>query len=270
MLVHIVTPANRPSYSEYLPQMFRQRREVFVDWLGWTDMNIVDGMERDEVDDIPEIEYIITLDEFGKLIGSSRFVPSTGAHLLSTAMKDWVERPYERNAKVWEWTRYAPTSARDTPNAKAARGFMLTAVQEWALAKGCTSLLGISDAANIAFATRMGWKNRPLGIPRGYGDGGELATAIEFSISPESLAATRTFWKLEQPVTYQAPPSISSAPISVEQVGVLDAVCGLAEHEYAEALRVLSRLGLDDEVSASEQSKDNVTPMPKRRPHDAA
>jgi N-acyl-L-homoserine lactone synthetase len=268
MLVHVVTSANRSSYSEYLPKMFRQRREVFVDWLGWSGMNIVDGMERDEVDDVAGIEYIITLDEFGKLIGSSRFVPSTGPHLLSTVMKDWVERPYERSAKVWEWTRYAPTAARDTPNAKAARGFMLAAVQEWAFAKGCTGLLGISDAANIAFATRMGWKSRPLGVPRGYGDAGELATAIEFSISPESLANTRAFWKIEQPVTYQAPPPISPAPISVAQIGVLDAVCGLAAREYSEALRVLSRLGLDDDESEPAKSENNVTPLPTR-PHDA-
>lgn len=240
MLVHIATPANRLAYAHYLPQMFSQRREVFVDWLGWKDMNVVDGMEIDDIDAVPEIEYILTIDELGKLVGSSRFVPCTGPHLLSGALKNFVQRPYERSPHVWEWTRYAPTTTREGPNVKAARAFMLTAVQEWAVRRGVTHLLGISDDSNIAFATRMGWRNRPLGMP--IESEGRPTTAIEFTTSEEALQNTRDFWQLEQPVTYEAPPPAAKAPISIEEIGILDAVFGLAEHERGGVLHALSRL----------------------------
>lgn len=257
MLVHIVTPANRSAYAEYLPKMFQQRKQVFVDWLGWTGMNIVDGGERDGIDDVPEIEYILTINEFGELVGSSRFVPSLGPHLLSGPLKEFVSRSYERSPAVWEWTRYAPTASRDTPNARAARAFMLTAVQEWALSRGCTKLLGISDDSNIAFAARMGWKSRPLGLPRSYSEE-NAATAVEFAITPEALQSTRDFWNMTQPVTYLAPPPLSGAPISLEEIGIIDAVFGLAEHERGEALARLSRIGDDDGFYDEDIGKKSV------------
>jgi N-acyl-L-homoserine lactone synthetase len=247
MLVHIVTPANRSFYSEYLPKMFEQRREVFVDWLKWPDLNVIDGMERDEIDEVPEVEYLLTLNEFGKLVGSTRFAPTLGPHLLAGPLRGFVDRPYECSPHTWEWTRYAPTQARETPNAKAARALMVTAVQEWALRRGVSRLLGISDATNLAFAARIGWKSRPLGLPKQSAEG-ELATAVEFEIDAQSLAATRKFWQLDQAVTYYAPPSLTDQPISQEEIGVLDAVLNLAQHERPQFMRILSRLGKDDDA----------------------
>lgn len=250
MLVHVVTPANRSAYVDFLPRMFEQRKNVFVDWMGWSGLNVVDGQERDQIDDVPQIEYILTINEFGELIGSSRFVPSLGPHLLSGPLKDYVQRPYEVGPNVWEWTRYAPTVSNDTPNAKAARAYMLTAVQEWCLSKGVTQLLGISDDSNIAFASRMGWNSRPLGLPKAHGDEAP-ATAIMFETTPQSLKTTREFWKMTQPVTYQAPPPMDDKPITTEEIGILDALFGLTQDERSPVLHVLSHL---DEVEERHSS----------------
>ncbi|MES1198485.1 MAG: acyl-homoserine-lactone synthase [Pseudomonadota bacterium] len=224
--------------------MFEQRTKVFVDWLGWTGLTVVDGQERDEIDDVPQIEYVLTINEFGELLGSSRFVPSLGRHLLAGPLKDYVQRPYECGPQCWEWTRYAPTTAPDTPNARSARAFMLTAVQEWALSRGVTHLLGISDDSNIAFASRMGWKSTPLGLPRSYSDAG-AATAVVFEATQQSLADTRAFWKMTQAVTYQAPPPMTEQPITCEEIGILDAMMGLCVEERPAVLDMLSHL---DEV----------------------
>ncbi|TRO86576.1 autoinducer(acylhomoserine lactone) synthesis protein, partial [Glycocaulis profundi] len=47
MRVHIVTPANRGLYGVQLEQMHRQRREVFIDRLGWSEIDTGEELERD-------------------------------------------------------------------------------------------------------------------------------------------------------------------------------------------------------------------------------
>jgi len=234
MLVHIVTPANRSAYSDYLPKMFALRRSAFPGGLG-----------RDDIDGVAEVEYLLALDEYGKLVAASRFAPTTGPHLLAGAWQGFVERPYERSAKIWEWTHYAPPAAAESPNAQAALAYMLAAAQEWGLSRGVGSLIAVADDSIFAIAARMGWKKRLLGGPAGDENGD---AAVEFTISAEALKSTRRFWKITQAVTYLAPPPITAAPITRQEIGIFDAVCGLADHEYEDALRALSTLGQEREL----------------------
>lgn len=221
MLVHIVNQANRSLYAEYLHEMFKMRREIFVEQLGWKDLKIVDGKEVDEADDIAEVEYLLTIDANGALIGSCRCNPTLRPHLLSGALKEYAQREYEIGAHVWEFTRLAPTRYASFDKKLLAHAYMSAGIIEWALSKNVTKLLGVAEDSTIALSGRMGWKMRLLGMPIEY-DIGKRAVAIEYEVNRETLAATRIFYNSTTPVTYMAPPPMDYNVVSAGQIAFLD------------------------------------------------
>lgn len=240
MLVHIVTQENRSAYEDYLNQMFEMRRRVFIEKLGWEALTAPYGRERDFIDESDAVEYLLTLDDFGNLIGSGRFGPTTTPHLLSGPLKHFAERDYEPGPSCWEFTRYIPTEHDDSPCKLQGRAYILTAMVEWAIRRGVRRVLGISPMETLAFTGRMGWRNGLVGMPIEY-QPGQSAVGMHFDLDRESLASTRRFWQLEGPVTFQ--PLASAEPWTPQTAAALDVLVHAEEGPLPDD--VASALDLD-------------------------
>ena len=221
MLVHIVNSANREFYSDYLNEMFAQRKELFYNKMGWKELPLIDGTEKDEMDLIDEVEYLLIFDSSSNLIGHCRCNPTTKPHLLSTALKQFVQRPVNLGPDCWEFTRFAPVWDINSSKKKVALAYLCTATMEWALMKGIKRLQGIGEENLLAIAGRLGWPTKLLGMPIEYQEG-KSALAFEFTVNKTALAGTRLYFGLEQHVTIQLPP-LCGEKLTPEQISFIDA-----------------------------------------------
>jgi N-acyl-L-homoserine lactone synthetase len=110
-MIVVIDPTNFHLFQAELDGMFRLRKRIFCDQLGW-DVKIQDGRERDEYDDLDPV-YIVSLDERTREVrGSVRLMPTTGPHLMKDVFGPWFEEPIIlESATIWEVTRFCV----DTP-----------------------------------------------------------------------------------------------------------------------------------------------------------
>ena len=91
--------------SALLDQMFRLRKQVFVDTLNW-DIPAQGSYERDEYDDCFPV-YLVWFDRpSGDLIASIRLMPTTGPSLLNDVFRSTYPETMTLSAPgIWEATR---------------------------------------------------------------------------------------------------------------------------------------------------------------------
>ena len=228
MLVHIVNSGNKDFYAEFLEEMFIQRKKLFVETMGWSDLPMIDGVEKDEMDLVDGVEYHLIFDKNGDLIGHCRYNPTTSNYLLGTAMKKYVMNPIQEGHDCWEFTRFAPSWNFDPKHKKLALGYLCTATLEWSLMRGVKKLLGIGEENLVQLALALQWPTRRLGTPIEY-DAGRQALAFEFSITQQALSATRAYFNINAPVTLMLPPQIGLSSINRDDIAFYDAAMNARE-----------------------------------------
>lgn len=110
-MIVVVDALNRHLFTELLDEMFKLRKRVFHDRLGW-DVNIEDGKKIDEFDRINPA-HLICLDEDGDVVGCLRLLQTTGPHMLADVFSDILqgEAP-RRSSQLWEVTRFCIDSEK--------------------------------------------------------------------------------------------------------------------------------------------------------------
>ena len=110
-MIVVVDALNRHLFTELLDEMFKLRKRVFHDRLGW-DVNIEDGKEIDEFDRINPA-HLICLGEDGDVVGCLRLLQTTGPHMLADVFSDILqgEAP-PRSSQLWEVTRFCIDSEK--------------------------------------------------------------------------------------------------------------------------------------------------------------
>lgn len=104
-MIVVVDALNRHKYNELLDEMFKLRKRVFHDRLGW-EVDITDGKEIDMFDNLHPA-YLIALDDEGDLVGCMRILQTTGPHMLADVFIDIMDgEPPVRSAQLWEVTRF--------------------------------------------------------------------------------------------------------------------------------------------------------------------
>jgi len=94
-------------------QIYRLRHRVFRGRLNW-EVNDDAGRERDEFDDLPQV-YACTLDQYDRVVGTWRLLPTTGAYMLRDVFPELLhgqEAPCSPN--VWEVSRFAVATHEDS------------------------------------------------------------------------------------------------------------------------------------------------------------
>jgi acyl-homoserine lactone synthase len=185
-MIQLVTASDRPMFERELAEMFRERKRVFVDRLGW-EVPVVDGEFEIDQFDTEDAVYLLASDAQGNQLGSCRLLPTTRPHLMSEVFPHLCERGVPRGEEVWEITRMCTTEAAPVP--MRVRQRLMIAMVEFALLYGIRRFTLVSHLAYLSAIIAIGMDCEPLGLPQPYGD--QTVGALALNITPETLAYLR-------------------------------------------------------------------------------
>lgn len=199
-MIYVIDSLNKQDYRPMLEEMYRLRKRVFHDRLGW-DVEITDGMEIDIFDSL-DPSYIVSVDSEGHVVGCVRQLQTTGPHMLSDVFSSILDgEPPLRSSRVWEATRFCV----DTQRLSGGRGrntisyvtseIMIAAI-ELAISAGVTDAIAVVDPVMNRVLHRSG--NGPydyLGTPKQMGKVVAMAGLID--CTQERAARIRAFSGIE-------------------------------------------------------------------------
>jgi N-acyl-L-homoserine lactone synthetase len=192
MLTHVVTAANSSHYREQLHQMFNQRRVIFKEALGWSDLRINEqGEERDEYDD-ELAAYLLVLDDRGLVLASMIFRPIVDKCLLFKQFVHLLEGGPDaiRHDKLWESSRYVLMPHLQGEVRIETASLLNIAALKFSLSRGVTQFLGISSINDLSRNRKTGWRTTILGLPATYC--GRDAFAFVTEVSRDAISDIRS------------------------------------------------------------------------------
>ena len=167
-MIRVVLGKERHKYPQHIDTMFRQRKRLFHDRLGW-DVAISDGWEIDQYDESNPI-YLISVDEeTGDVVGSLRLMPTTGPNMLRDIfMNAFEDEILIESALVWECTRFCvdpdANNLRKAENRLAyATCELLLGICEIGLLAGVAQIVGVFDKRMVKIYKRAAWSPEIIG-----------------------------------------------------------------------------------------------------------
>ncbi len=185
-MIQLVTRDDRALFERELDEMFRERKKVFVDRLGW-EVPVVDGEFEIDQFDTEHAVYLIAKDAAGVQLGSCRLLPTSRPHLMSEVFPHLCERGVPTGEDIWEITRMCTTEA--APEPRRIRQRLMIAMVEYALLYGIKRFTLVSHMAYLSAILAIGMDCDPLGLPQTFGD--QTVGALAINITPETLAYLR-------------------------------------------------------------------------------
>lgn len=195
-MIHIVTAENRHLYEKEMLEHHRVRYDIYVRENKWKNLKVEDGRESDQFDN-DDASYILAIED-GKVVGGSRFMPTTKPHLLNDVFPNLADvRGVPRSPDIFEWTRlFAVAGKRDRRGENDnITGQVLCGGLEFLLGEEATAFTIVTEAYWLARTHRWGWKLSPLGMPALVE--GEWLVASIVAADQESLQATRRHHGIE-------------------------------------------------------------------------
>lgn len=198
-MIHIVTAENRHLYEKQLEDQHRVRHEVYIGERRWVGLQNRNGLEYDQYDDDSTI-YLLAI-ENDRVVGGSRFYPTTKPHLLSELCPQLAEiKGIPRGPDIFEWTRiYAVKDRRDGGRfGSGIIGEIFCGCVEFAYEEAISALSVQFEAWWLPRLQQHGWEIKPLGLPTLINNEWWLGALIP--ISSEMLRTTRQFYRVNEPV----------------------------------------------------------------------
>ncbi|MBB4837039.1 N-acyl-L-homoserine lactone synthetase [Sphingomonas kyeonggiensis] len=191
----ILTIENYPrsAHQAALETMFADRKAQFVDFFDW-DVPVVDG--RFEVDqfDTADAVYIVAIDDGGRHEASLRMLPSWRPHLLGEVFPHLCVAGVPAGTTTWESTRLCLPSRHGAARRKELRSELISAMADFALARGIEHITGVIPEGFRREVLAMGWRAEPLGPAVRIAGGPIGAFRIEVTSDiRERLAWTSTY-----------------------------------------------------------------------------
>ena len=159
----------------------RLRHRIFVEEMGWTDLDRPDGLEIDQFDH-DEAEHHLVIRN-GELAGYQRMLPTTRPHLLTDVLSDLCEGTSPTGPGVWELTRYGVAPGfRDGKRGVSTVGTELIAgFVEWGLKRNVNQVIIEFEPMWVLRALQLHFLAKPLGYQRTYGNQQVVATLLTFT-----------------------------------------------------------------------------------------
>jgi acyl homoserine lactone synthase len=196
-------------YASVLDQMFRLRKKVFADTLGWN-VSVIGPYERDGYDQMAPAYLVWCNESRTRLYGGMRLMPTTGPTLLYDVFRDTFPDAADLVAPgIWEGTRMCldeAAIAADFPEIDAGRAFsmLLVALCECALDHGIHTMISNYEPHLKRIYKRAGAEVQELGRADGYGKYPVCCGAFE--VSDRVLRKMRMALGLTEPLyTRQIP-----------------------------------------------------------------
>lgn len=230
-MLHLVTKENRSLYRRELEDLFRVRKSVFVDELGWQLKVTPDGREIDQYDDDDAI-YGIGFDWRGKVTMAGRYRHTNDHSMLMDVFPHAVApgTPPLMGPKTWEFSRGFCLETGGKRHNQQRRAMLMLTPLEIAHAHGATSYIAFSEVRLLPLFISMGWRVKLLGDPVSYGEGEGIAYQVE--VSEDAIRSMREAYDLP------APCHIYLKPDAADQRSVHERALEIAEQapSYASML----------------------------------
>lgn len=188
-MIIAINSSEKNNHPALMRDMFKLRTEVFHDRLGW-EVILTDGLEIDRFD-LADPLYLLSVDDYGKLKGCLRLLPTTGPNMLRDVFNvllppgESVESPL-----IWESTRFCVSKealAERTPNlVNRTTAELLSGLFEVAQKAGLASIVSVYDAMMKRILDRAGCHAEIIGEPQRIGK--VLAYAGLFEVSDAMIA----------------------------------------------------------------------------------
>ncbi len=190
-MIYLITSDVADQYAGLLVEMHKLRGRVFKGRLEW-DVLVSNDMEIDEFDSYNP-NYLIQVDESGRVTGCVRLLPSMGANMLRDVFPVLCHGPAPASPVIWESSRFASDLPADAP--KAAGGLavatweLFAGMIEFGMAWGLTDIVTVTDIRMERILRRAGWPFRRVGDVHDIGNTRAVAGLVE--TSAETLATVR-------------------------------------------------------------------------------
>ena len=171
-----------------LASMFRARKEVFVDLLGW-DVPVIDGQYEIDEFDTEHATYIVLSDPDGEHLASARLLPTERPHLLDTHFGHLCEGQTPSGPNILEITRFCLSRNQSAADRRISRKRLVSALVDHALARGVTAYVGVAEMGWLQQILAFGWRCWPLGLP--VMEGGKMLGALRIEIEADTPALLR-------------------------------------------------------------------------------
>jgi len=188
-----------------LDQMFRARKRVFFDRLGW-DVEVHGDLEKDSYDELDPVYLILTGIDQGQHHASLRLMPTTGPTLLHDVFRDTMPSAGDLSApEIWECTRFCID-----PGAEASKGvgwgvnassLLLLAMCELGLKNGIEMIVANFDPVMKRIYKKAGLEVDILGVSRAHGR--RPVACGTFEVSPRNLRKMRKLLGIDKSVFEQ-------------------------------------------------------------------
>jgi len=199
-MIYVIDSLNRSQYLPLLNEMFRLRKRVFHDRLGW-DVEITDGKEIDVFDHL-DPAHVVSVDDTGHVVGCMRLLQTTGPHMLADVFSSLLDgEPPLRSSTVWEATRFCVdtqrlTGGRGRNTISYVTSEVMIGAFEFAMAAGVKDAVAVIDPVMNRVMQRSG--NAPYGyLGSAKPMGKVVAMAALMDCSPERVANIRAFAGIE-------------------------------------------------------------------------
>lgn len=179
-MISIVTTDNIRNFASEMEQAYRLRHQVFVNEMGWKDIERQDGREIDQFDDQHAVHMLAT--DRGEVLGYQRMLPTTRPYLLTEVLPQLCDGPAPRGPQIWEWTRYCVKPGhRDRGRMLSPIGSaLLTGIVEWGLAGGVDRIVIEMNPLWLLRLVQLHFRVTPLGIPQIVGSQETVAVVAAF------------------------------------------------------------------------------------------
>ncbi len=177
-MIRLVSGMDYSRYGDELDQMFRLRKRVFSERLGWK-VSSYGNYEIDSYDMLRPL-YVLSMDESGKrVLGSLRLLPTTGPNMLADTFSNLLPdgKPI-RSPTVWESSRYCVDKDAKDLGSKGigyCTAELLLALCEVGMVAGLSFIVTVIDLRMERILRRLNCMGDRLGEPRDYGDVTALA-----------------------------------------------------------------------------------------------
>jgi N-acyl-L-homoserine lactone synthetase len=197
-MIDLVLPETRFGFAEALMEMHHDRKQVFVDRLGWRLPAKGSWLEVDQFDDEYAI-YLLARSPEGHHRGSVRLLPSSRPHMLDTLFSHLCPAGVPGGDDCWEISRLVTSPADASGNSvlKVHR-LLALALVEFAVDNGIRRYTLVVEAHRVPALLSVGWTVVPLGLPTAVG--GEQLQALQIDLAPDTLDDMRRRLRIERPV----------------------------------------------------------------------
>ncbi len=200
----VIRAQHRPAFSSLLDQMYRLRRRVFVENLGWT--LDTDGVREIDQFDNGNCVNLVALDSADQVRACVRFTASTEPNVTNDVLAAQMGASFPRGPHIAEISRQCVDPELDEAERKAVLLDLRISQEELVAKFGWTHFLGVSYDRHIQPFVRIGMKVEILGAPFLFPGDKEFSFGWMVSQNPARPQAIRDFLgteagRLQDPLT---------------------------------------------------------------------